>query len=127
MTRCARHSFVPLFLLSVVAVQFHPTGAAGDESAFPAATSESQGVDSAQLEKLADVVRTYVDDAAIVGAELLVIKNRKTILHEAFGWKDRDAKTKMERNTVFNIRSMTKPVTGTAAQMLIDEGKLSLR
>jgi CubicO group peptidase (beta-lactamase class C family) len=32
----------------------------------------------------------------------------------------------MERGTLFNIRSMTKPVVGTAIQMLIGEGKLSL-
>jgi len=125
MTSSAHLSFTPIFLLFAMAAKFPPAVAAG-EPAFPAVAPESQGVDAAKLQELADVVRTYVDDDAIVGAELLVIKNRKTILHEAFGWKDREAKIRMERETVFNIRSMTKPVTGTAAQMLVDEGRLSL-
>ena len=62
----------------------------------------------------------------IVGAELVVIKNRNIVLHEVFGWKDRENKIPLEKNSVFNIRSMTKPITGTAVQILIDEGRLRL-
>jgi CubicO group peptidase (beta-lactamase class C family) len=94
--------------------------------AFSYASPESQGLSAEVLEQLADTVRGYVEGDKIVGAELLVIKNRQVVLHEAVGWKDRDAEIPMERNTLFNIRSMTKPVMGTAIQMLIDEGKLSL-
>jgi len=57
---------------------------------------------------------------------LVVLKNRQIVLHEVVGWRDREARLPMEPNTLFNIRSMTKPVVGTLAQMLIDEGKLSL-
>jgi len=32
----------------------------------------------------------------------------------------------MTLDTIFNVRSMTKPLTGTAAQILIDEGSLAL-
>ena len=96
------------------------------ETVSPAAEQESQGFSSETLKKLVDVVRGYVDDKQIVGAELVVIKNRRSILHKAFGWKDRENKSPMMPNTLFNIRSMTKPVTGMAIQMLIDEGKLAL-
>src|SRR5690606_35656159 len=65
-------------------------------------------------------------DGTIVGGELLVIKNRRTILHEAYGLRDREDGRPMEPGTIFNIRSMTKPLTGVAVQMLADEGKLSL-
>ena len=32
----------------------------------------------------------------------------------------------MRRNTIYRIRSMTKPFTGTAALMLVEEGDLAL-
>ena len=76
--------------------------------------------------ELADIVQRYFDDEEIVGAELVVIKNRKVVLHEVFGWKDREGEIPMEKNSIFNIRSMTKPVTGAAVQILIDDGRLSL-
>ncbi len=94
--------------------------------AFPEATPESQGMSSAALQALADVVSGYIDRDMAVGAELVVIKNRHTVLHEAFGLRDREAGVPMEPNTLFNIRSMTKPITGAAIQLLIDEGRLAL-
>jgi CubicO group peptidase (beta-lactamase class C family) len=96
------------------------------QAVFAHATAESQGLSAQALQQLADEVQGYFDDGLIVGAELAVIKNRHIVLHEAIGWQDREDEVPMERNALFNIRSMTKPVVGTAAQMLIDEGKLAL-
>lgn len=94
--------------------------------AFPVATPESQGIASAAVRRVADEVQKYCSDGVIVGGELLIIKNRKTILHEVYGERDRENKQLLERNSIFNIRSMTKPLTGVAVQMLVDEGKLFL-
>ena len=102
------------------------SAAAQEKAAFPVATPESQGVSAAAVRRLAGEVEEYVKNGTIVGGELLIIKNRKTILHEAYGARDREDKQAMERGTIFNIRSMTKPLTGVAVQMLADEGKLRL-
>ncbi len=99
---------------------------AGEEYPFPKASPESQGLDAAALEELTRIVRSFFEEGDIAGAELLVVKNRKTVLHETIGWKDAEEKVPMEHGTIVNIRSMTKPMTGTLAQMLIDEGKLAL-
>jgi CubicO group peptidase (beta-lactamase class C family) len=90
------------------------------------APAVSQDLPPEGLAELAATVRGYVEEGAIVGAELLVIKNRHTVLHEAVGWRDREEQTLMERNTIFNIRSMTKPLVAAAVQMLVDEGRLAL-
>ena len=101
-------------------------GASAQEPiSFPVATPESQGVSAAAVHRVADEVEEYVKNGTIVGGELLIIKNRKTILHEVYGERDREDKRAMERDTIFNIRSMTKPLTGVAVQMLADEGKIA--
>jgi CubicO group peptidase (beta-lactamase class C family) len=93
---------------------------------FASASPESQGMSNESVAELADAVRSYLDEELIVGAELLVIKNRMIVLHEAVGWNDRESEVPMERDMLFNIRSMTKPITGAAIQILIDEGRLRL-
>jgi len=93
---------------------------------FPYATPESQGISTESVTELADLVQSYFKEELIVGAELVVIKNRKIVLHEVVGWNDRENEIPMEKNTLFNIRSMTKPITGAAIQILVDEGRLRL-
>jgi hypothetical protein len=60
---------------------------------FPAATPESQGLSSQVLGKLLDVVRGCAENGDIVGGELLVIKNRRTVLHETVGLAERETHT----------------------------------
>lgn len=103
-----------------------PEQAVSEAAAFTYALPESQGVSPAAMEDLVEIVSGYVQDEKVVGSELLVLKNRRIVLHEAFGWQDRDQQLAMSVNSIFNIRSMTKPVVGTAIQMLVDEGKLAL-
>src|SRR5688572_26543292 len=112
---------VPLLGFQVLA----STGVSSEDP-FPPATPESVGISGAALHELARVVQGYVDDDKIVGAQLLVIKNRRTVMDQAFGWRDRDDKVAMTCDTIFNSRSMTKPLIGASIQVLVDEGALAL-
>lgn len=122
-----KHGSPSVTMVFVIALLILGTNAAclGAES-FPAATPESQGLSSQSLGKLLDVVRGFADKGDIVGGELLVIKNRRTVLHETVGLAELETKQPLERDTIYCIRSMTKPVIGAAVQILIDEGRLSL-
>jgi CubicO group peptidase (beta-lactamase class C family) len=122
---------VSLMIIVVVAVyyvdQYNQTYPPTPEApVFSYASPESQGISNESVAGLVDAVQSYFDEELIVGAELVVIKNRKIVLHEVVGWSDRENEIPMERNTLFNIRSMTKPITGAAIQILIDEGRLGL-
>ena len=45
---------------------------------------------------------------------------------EAAGYQDIEAKKPMRTDSIFQIMSMTKPVTGTGIMMLMEEGRLAL-
>jgi hypothetical protein len=78
------------------------------------------------LANLDELVRSFVDDGEIVGAELLVIKNGKSILHEAYGSRNLKTETAMETGSVFCVRSMTKPFIGASVMLLVDQKKIKL-
>jgi CubicO group peptidase (beta-lactamase class C family) len=112
----------PLLALALLCLPL----AAQRSSAFPVAPPAEHGVDPEALELLAEEVQRFVDADALVGAELHVIKDRRTLLHQAFGFADRESERALEVDSVFCVRSMTKPLGGTAIQMLLDEGRLTL-
>lgn len=96
------------------------------KSPFPYARPEEVGLSSCEMESLTDNVQKWVKQGKIVGAEVMVVKNSKIVLNEAWGWSDRERRIPLQRNSIYRIRSMTKPFIGTAVLMLAEQGKLSL-
>ncbi|HIL70067.1 MAG TPA: class A beta-lactamase-related serine hydrolase, partial [Verrucomicrobia bacterium] len=76
------------------------------------------------LEAISETIEAYCESNVLVGASWLVVKDRRQVIQRTYGWSDREAKVPMDSETVFNIRSMTKMLTGAAIQILIDEGIL---
>jgi CubicO group peptidase (beta-lactamase class C family) len=62
----------------------------------------------------------------ISGAVTLVAKDGKIISHEAIGLSNIATNTPMQKDNLFWIASMTKPLAGVALMMLSEEGKLDL-
>jgi CubicO group peptidase (beta-lactamase class C family) len=61
----------------------------------------------------------------LAGAAALVWHDGETQTACA-GWRDVEAKLPIQRDTIFRIASMTKPITSVAALMLMDEGRIAL-
>ena len=80
----------------------------------------------ASLEGIGNQIAQWVTDGEVVGAELLMVQRGDIIFHDAWGWRDRESLLPMEPNTLFNIQSMTKPITATAILMLVDDGLIGL-
>jgi len=115
---------IPILATFALLTQVQDQGAAVEF--FPPTTALAEGLSPKSLQGLSELVQSFVDDGEIVGAELLVIKNKKSVLHQSFGWRDRDGKVAMENGSVFCVRSMTKPVIGAAVLMLVDDRRIKL-
>ncbi len=61
-----------------------------EDPCFPQADPEIHGVSAAALEGLSATIHGHFESDYIVGAEFLVIKSGQTIMHEAYGWMDRE-------------------------------------
>ncbi len=67
-----------------------------------------------------------VDAGLLSGAVTLVWHHGEVLQANEIGYRDVEAKLPMQRDTIFRIASMTKPVTVAAALSLAEEGKLAL-
>ncbi len=84
------------------------------------------GLSQERLAKLVSVFRSDVDEGRIPGAVIVVARNGQVALFEAVGFRDRAAGAKMEKDAIFRLYSMTKPVVSVAAMMLVEEGRMLL-
>jgi D-alanyl-D-alanine carboxypeptidase len=64
--------------------------------------------------------------SAFPGGAVRVAKDGKTVYQRAFGVTDLETKTKAKESAAFEIGSLSKMFTATAALILVQEGKLSL-
>src|SRR5205809_1740973 len=71
-------------------------------------------------------LRTYVDAGELAGAATLVWRDGRVVQTTTVGRRDLTTNLPVERDTIFRIASMTKPVTTVAALMLLDEGRFAL-
>jgi len=74
---------------------------------------------SMAADSIATTLRALVDESEIAGAATLVWRDGEVIQNCAIGWRDVDARLPVERDTLFRIASMTKPITSAAALMLL--------
>lgn len=99
----------------------HGTPAAAQKR--PAAASTSVQVNKARIDRaLADMVAS----GRAVGVSALVWKDGREVYFGTAGRADREAGRAMRRDTLVQIYSMTKPVTGVALMQLWEQGKFGL-
>jgi CubicO group peptidase (beta-lactamase class C family) len=119
------HFLLINFILSLLLVSLNCSKQRHDKY-FSTAKPESVGINSDSLKVISDYVNQCVTDNRIVGAELLIIKSKTIILHEAYGLRNLEQNLPLQKNTLFSIASLTKPIIVTAIFMLYDQGKIAL-
>ncbi|MGD9621909.1 MAG: serine hydrolase domain-containing protein [Mycolicibacterium sp.] len=78
------------------------------------------------LDRNKSSVAEAIDAGLLAGAVTLVWQSGEVIQVNELGYRDVRARLPMQRDTIFRIASMTKPVTVAAAMSLVEEGRLTL-
>lgn len=92
----------------------------------PSGRPEDVGLSSERLHRINQLVQRYIDEKQIAGAVTAVTRRGRVAHLEPQGLMNIEAKTPMRRDAIFRMASMTKPVTGVAIMMLLEEGKVRL-
>lgn len=93
---------------------------------LPTASPESVGFAAGALDKMDAGMQDLVDKKQLAGIITLVARKGKVVQHKAYGVASLESGAPMKLDTIGRIYSMTKPITGIAAMMLVGEGKMKL-
>jgi CubicO group peptidase (beta-lactamase class C family) len=93
---------------------------------LPCAEPEAVGMSSTRLGRITTALDAEIEAGRLPGAVVAVARHGRLVFHEAAGHLGPDRGAPMPRDALFAIASMTKPVTGVAALMLWEEGRLGL-
>jgi CubicO group peptidase (beta-lactamase class C family) len=87
------------------------------------AAPESVGVSAERVHRIETAMKRLVDDKQVAGLVTLLERHGKVVEFNAVGQKDARKADPIQKDSIFRIYSMTKPLTGLAMMMLYEEGK----
>jgi CubicO group peptidase (beta-lactamase class C family) len=90
------------------------------------AKPEDVGLSGERLARITEMMKRHIAAGEISGGVTLVARHGRIVHLDSVGVTDVDSKTPMAKDAVFRIASMTKPVTGLAIMMMMEEGKLRI-
>ncbi len=93
---------------------------------FPRVSPEAVGFSSDRLTRFEPVLEREIANDMMAGAVVLLARDGKVFYERAAGVKDLRSQAPMTLDTLFRIRSMTKPITGAAGLILVEDGRLRL-
>src|SRR5258708_35321777 len=91
---------------------------------LPRAKPEEVGLSSERLARIGETLKADIDAGRIPGAVIAIARRGKLVALDAYGWRDKAANIPMTADTIFNIASMTKPMTAGGALVLVEEGQI---
>ena len=93
---------------------------------LPVAKPESAGMSSERLARIDTWLHGIVERKEAAGFVSLVARHGKVVHHKAIGKRGLDIAEPMPIDALFDLASMTKPITVVAALMLLEEGRYTL-
>lgn len=97
-----------------------------DVGPLSVAEPEDVGLSSERLARIRPAMQQYIDRQEAPCVITLVARHGKIAHFEVQGMMDVDTKVPVEKDTIFRMYSMTKPITGVATLMLYEEGHFQL-
>ncbi|WP_312166231.1 serine hydrolase domain-containing protein [Phenylobacterium sp.] len=92
----------------------------------PAASPEALGFDSARLKRLDAAMAKAVADGRVAGVQTLLARHGQVVAFNTHGKANLETGAGLEKDAIFRIYSMSKPVTGVAMMILFEEGRWRL-
>jgi len=108
MTLMRRSALISLFTLALLVPRQSAPAATGDDP----------------IANLDAFITKALKEYQVPGAAIAVVQDGKAVLLKGYGVRDVTKQGAVDENTIFQLASVTKTLTGAAAATIVDEGKL---
>lgn len=93
---------------------------------LPTAKPEVVGLSSERLNRISTTLKAHIEKGVIPGAVALVARRGKIAYFESFGMRDLETSSPMQKDTIFQLYSLAKPITSVGLMMLHEQGRIYL-
>ena len=107
-------------LILIIGFMFSLSISAGAYEASQAGMSQDR------LEKIAPTLLQQIKEGRFPGFVTAVARKGRVVHYETQGFSDVEKQIPLQKDSLFRIYSMSKPITGVALMILIEEGKVRL-
>jgi CubicO group peptidase (beta-lactamase class C family) len=107
----------------ILLLLFSALSLAASASAYEA---NQVGVSKERLNKIAPVLEENIKAGRFPGFITAVARKGKVVHFETQGFSDVEKQIPLQKDSLFRIYSMSKPITGVALMILLEEGKVRL-
>ena len=97
-----------------------------DTYPLPNTKPEDVGFSSERLAKICPGLQKFIDKQMVPNLVTLVARHGKIVHYEAQGYLDFESKKPAGKDTIYRLWSNSKPITGTATMICIEDGLLTL-
>jgi CubicO group peptidase (beta-lactamase class C family) len=116
------------FLFGLLLTLLIITGCTGqqgntDRQSFsPAKSPEEVGFNTDRLDRIDTLIQSYLDKNILPNNITFVARHGKIVHNKAYGWRDKEAGTELQKNDIFRLASQTKAITSVALMILHERG-----
>ena len=93
---------------------------------LPFAEPEEVGMSSVRLSSIKSRMQEFIDNEKDPNFNTMVVRKGKVVYHEAQGYMNIETKKPAQKDTIYRLWSNTKPITGVATMICLEEGRLRL-
>jgi CubicO group peptidase (beta-lactamase class C family) len=97
-----------------------------NDKRIPRRPGRREGIDVARIARIPARMQEFVDRGRAAGIVTLVAHRGSIVNLSAVGFQDMETRTPIKSDTLFQIASMTKPITAVGIMILVEEGLLAI-
>ena len=125
MAKVIASGLVAFLFVTPAAPQLQPTQKKENRSATTSLNKKT-GIDAGRIIRLQSRMQSFVNQGRAPGMVTLIAHKGTVVSLSAIGVQDLDTGRPMKNDTIFQVASMTKPITAAGIMMLVEDGLLAL-